>query len=445
MIYRSLCLVLLLFTPHLNANEEHPSNPTSIGHDQLDIEPPRESGLWRDWNYMTGDWNGNRTKLLEAGITFSSSYVNDILGSISGGEARGAAEAGSFGIFMNVDFGKFSHFEGLKLGVSVVYREGSNLSAKKIGNQFTVAQVYGGETYRLNELFLEQTLFDARLKVKGGRLDAGNDFLQSELYYEFVNNGFDGNPVSIFYNGPFSAYPNATWGFVLQYKFWERIVAKIGIYNANANVVKNRYHGFNWSFHSTDGALIIGEWALQMNQAKGDSGYPGNYRVGAYYYTGTEREKFLGGTVHGNYGYYILLDQMIVRHGDIGSERGLTPFIALLFAPKDRDKMPFFIASGLVYWGPFAARPKDSMNLGFLYGKYSTDMKKSQQRAKNLKLLGLFGNQPQNFEALIEFNYWFEVNPWLAITPDIQYIINPSGFGTIPNALVVGAQVGFTF
>ena len=431
-----ICLFLFLFD--LPIKGELPSTPVAIEYDELNR---KYSGA----DYMTGDWNGRRTTLFEEGITFASSYVNDILGNVSGGEARGVAEAGSFGIVMNVDLGKCSHFEGLRLAVSATFREGSNLSSKKIGNQFVVAQTYGGETYRLNELYLEQTLFDSTLQLKGGRLNAGNDFLQSDLYYEFVSSGFDGNPAAIFYNTPFTDDPIATWGFVLQYKFWKRIVAKIGIYNANEDVEKNRYHGFNWSFHSTDGALFIGELAVQINQTTGDSGYPGNYRVGAYYFTGTEKEKFLGGMAHGNYGYYILLDQMIIRHGEMGSDRGLIPFIALLFAPEDRNIMPFFLSSGLVYVGPFSARPDDSMNLGFAYGKYSPNMRKAQQQAKNFRLLGPFGNRPQNFEALIEFNYWFKVNPWFTITPDIQYIINPSGFGTIPNALVIGVQVGFIF
>ncbi|MCP5489875.1 MAG: carbohydrate porin [Chlamydiales bacterium] len=57
----------------------------------------------------------------------------------------------------------------------------------------------------------------------------------------------------------------------------------------------------------------------------------------------------------------------------------------------------------------------------------------------------LFGNRPQNFEAVIELNHWFQVNQWFQIVPDIQYIINPKGFGNIPDALVVGAQVGVVF
>jgi porin len=31
------------------------------------------------------------------------------------------------------------------------------------------------------------------------------------------------------------------------------------------------------------------------------------------------------------------------------------------------------------------------------------------------------------------------------IQPDVQWVVNPGGTGTIPNALVLGAQVGVVF
>jgi porin len=31
------------------------------------------------------------------------------------------------------------------------------------------------------------------------------------------------------------------------------------------------------------------------------------------------------------------------------------------------------------------------------------------------------------------------------VQPDIQWVINPGGTGNIPNALVLGAQMGVTF
>ena len=128
-------------------------------------------------------------------------------------------------------------------------------------------------------------------------------------------------------------------------------------------------------------------------------------------------------------------------------KRGLTPFITLLFAPKDRNLLPFFISSGLVYKGLFKQRPEDFTNLGFIYGKYSTDMNKAQEIARKIKLMPVpsFGNQPQNFEALFELNHWFQITPAVVVVPDIQYILNPKGIDSNKNALVIGAQIGVTF
>lgn len=401
---------------------------------------------WWDRKYLSGDWGGGRQKLARDGVTISSSYVADILGNPVGGNARGIAFAGSLGLDLNIDFGKFSNLKGLELYTSVVARTGTNLSAKKIGNQFNVAQVYGGQNIRYNELYLRLTLFSGNLLMKAGRLDGGNDFLQSELYYKFVNNGFDGNPVSIFLNSPsFVAYPNATWGFLLQFRPYKRILAKFAAYVAEPDVVQNRYHGFNWTFNGSEGALLMTEWSFQVNRLKTDTGYPGNYRAGFYYVTDQTGSKFSGGHFHGDWGYYFLLDQMIYRHGGPESDRGLTPFVALLFAPKDRNLLPFYVTAGLVYKGLFSSRPADYTNLGVIYGKYSSDLRSAQEMAKKMHLLGPFGNRPQNFEAIIELNHWFQINQWFQVVPDVQYIISPKGFGDIPNALVIGAQVGVIF
>lgn len=412
--------------------------------ENLKPEIPKLS--WWDRPYLTHDWKGGRSKLARDGVTIGMSYVADILGNPIGGKAKGIAFAGSFGLDINIDIGKYTALKGLSLYSSLVGRTGTNLSANKIGNQYPVAQVYGGQNIRLNELYLKQNLLKKRLLMKLGRLNAGNDFLQSELYYKFVNNGFDGNPISVFFNGPFTAYPNATWGFLFQCRPYKRILAKMAAYVAQNNVADNKYHGLNWSLNGSDGTQLITEWSYQVNQLKTDTGYPGNYRAGYFYYTDSKGDKFLGGHYHGNSGYYFLIDQMILRVGDPKLERGLTPFIAVLFAPKDRNLLPFYISSGLVYKGLFPSRPKDYTNLGFIYGKYSTDMKKAQEIAKRTRmtLIPNFGNQSQNFEALVELNHWFQINPWFIIVPDIQYIINPRGLGTIKDALVVGAQISIT-
>jgi porin len=49
-------------------------------------------------------------------------------------------------------------------------------------------------------------------------------------------------------------------------------------------------------------------------------------------------------------------------------------------------------------------------------------------------------------ETVLEWNYTFRFKDGaLFVEPDLQYIIRPGGTGNIPNALVVGAQVGINF
>ncbi|MGL4540685.1 MAG: carbohydrate porin [Candidatus Rhabdochlamydia sp.] len=391
-----------------------------------------------DVNYqedtLTGDWNGTRSYLKDRGVSIDISYVNDLLGNPIGGKRRGFANAGSLGIDLSVDFEKMACIQGLSLFTSFVYRSGNNLSSEYIDNQFPVAQVFGGETYRLNELYVQEAYEDL-FSLKAGRLCGGNDFLASPFYAKYVSNAFCGNPIGIFFNVPFTAYPNSTWGAYLSFKPHESFLIKGAIYNANSYISKNKYHGTNFTFHSTQGALLITEWAYLFNQL--DCGLPGNYKIGGYYTTGTS-PKFIKDTQKGNYGYYFLFDQMLYQKE--GKDQGLTYFLALLFAPKDRNRFPFFFSTGLVYQGISENRPLDSISCGIAQGSYSSDLRSIQKKTYSIEG-SQFGNHPQTTETVLELNYWFQINKWLALTPDLQYIINPKGYGTIKNALVLGMQV----
>ncbi len=384
---------------------------------------------WREERTLFGETH-LQAKLANLGVTTAASFVTDMMGNPIGGRARGFAYAGSYGLSVNLDLTK-AGWKDFDIFSSMVWRTGTNLSQRKIDNQFPVAQVFGSQTVKLNELYFIQTLLNGNLAFKAGRLDAGNDYFASSLYWKFVNNAFDGNPISIFFNVPFTAYPNSTWGAYLMFKPYKRLSAKFAVYNANSKIKKNKYHGINFTFKSTNGVIWITEWCGLINQEAEDRGMPGNYKVGAFYLTGDE-PKFTGGKQSGDPCFYLLFDQMIYRPAGKDSDRGLTPFVSLVFAPKNRNLFPFFANCGLVYKGLFASRPDDFANLGFVYGKYSTTLAGVQKKHHI---------EPQNFESVIEINYWIHAKKWLNIVPDFQYIIHPKG-RNVPNAYVIGAQIG---
>lgn len=390
-----------------------------------------EPTSWWDGRTMTGEWDGRLRRLGQMGITFDAAYATNMVGNPVGGKARGFAYAGSYGLSMNINFDKVG-LKDFDIFSSAVWRTGTSLSQRKINNQFPVQQVFGSQTVKLNELFFRKMLYDEKFEIKAGRLDAGNDFLaNSELYARYVNNAFDGNPISIFFNVPFTAYPNSTWGAYVYLKPYKRLSMKYAVFNANNEIKKAKYHGVNFTFKSTNGVIWITEWCALVNQEKDDHGMPGNYKVGYFYLTGDERD-FRAGKKSGDQCLYFLFDQMIYRP-DPYSDRGLTPFISLILAPKDRNLFPLFFNGGLVYKGPVASRPDDYVTFGYVYGKYSPDLASSQRSR---------GVEPQNFETIYELNYWAQINKWFYIVPDIQIVVHPKGLN-IPTAFVIGAQIGF--
>jgi len=364
--------------------------------------------------YMTGNWDGWRDRFEERGVVFTSSFITELVGNPTGGRAQGFTYTGSYGLELDVDFDKACGWKGFGFFTSMAWRTGSSLTAEKIGNQFPVQEIFGGQTVKLNELYFKESLFDGWLFFKTGRMNPGNDFLVSPLYCNFLNLAFCGNPVSILYNTAFTVYPFAEWGAYLHFKPHEMLLVKGAVYNANTEILKNKYHGVNFTFNSTNGVIWIAEANFLINQKAGDR-YPGSYRAGFFYQTANT--VIFSGGLGGDPGYYFQIDQMIYK--------GVTPFMAMVFQPKDRNLLPLFISGGVVFKGMWG-RPADAISAALAYGRFSPDL-----------------GTGQDFETVIEANYWYQATRWLSIVPDLQYIIHPKGTDT-PNAFCLGLQMEFT-
>ena len=405
-----------------------------------------------DRPYLTGDWGGLRTRLLDLGIVPSLIFVTDVLGNPVGGRQQGLRESDDLGLDLTVNLDKLAGWSGARFHLSFSMRSGTDLSDKDIGNVFTVANVCCGHTYRLVNVELEQSLFDDRISFRGGRIATGDEFLASPLYGNFVQEAFNGNPIGIAFNLPVTAYPTATWGMRARVRPIRQLSLMAGLYNNDPTLGDNDKHGVDWTMRGP--LFAIGEVGLILNQEPGATGLPGNYKIGGYYQAGKFPDLFRdvdGGSIalsglppqmhNGNGGFYVLLDQMVYRDGGAGSQRGLTPFVSLLFAPSSSvNTMPFFANGGLVYQGLFSSRPNDTAAVGAAYGAFSRQLARSQRDARSAGS----GAGIQQYEVALELTYIIQARRWLQVQPDLQYIINPGGTGKIPNALVLGFQLALT-
>ncbi len=390
----------------------------------------QETSWWKG-RHLLGSWGDFKGYLAEHGITFTSSYVIDIAANPSGGKRQGITQASSWGADLWIDLGKRTSLKGWHIYSSAVWRFGQNLSSRKIENQFGVQQVFGGENVRLVNLYIKKDLIEDKLWVKAGRVDPGNNFLQSDLYYSFVNNAFDGNPVAVFFNTPFEAFPNGTWGAYLQTNPQENLEYKVAVYNTNNRVNRNRTHGLDFSFRNDEGALLITE--LSFLKSPNRKNFPGHYRLGYLTFT-KEKEKILGGKER-NYTAYFMVDQTIYRREENPTST-LTPFAAFLWAPSEIGIMPFFFITGVVCEGMIPLREKDTTSFGVAYGSFSSELRK-QQRSLNI--------EEQKQEVVYELNHRFQINPWFYMQPTIQYVVDPKGLYSTPNAWVVGLQSEVVF
>jgi porin len=399
--------------------------------------------------HLFDDWLGFRSRSEGLGITPTLTFVTDIAGNVTGGKNQGTTHADNLGLDLQFDLDRLFGLKGGSFLASMSQRSGASLSKEHVGNVFTIQQVYGGQTFHLIDLAYQQKLFHDNVEVRLGRIATGDDFLVSPYNWLFMQNGFDGNPVGIFFNSPgMTAYPNATWGARVKVKPTERTYVMGGVYNGDPSIREIKHNGADFSM---DGPVFaIGEVGYQLNGLPSDkSRLLGNYKTG-FWYDNAEFTDFrtvgTGGPSEkkrGSWGAYGMFDQVLVPFGEGTNNRGFGVFGSVTVAPDESiSQMPYFFTAGVACRGIFASRPTDTAGFGIVYGDFSSDLRHAQERQQQLDpTVGV-----QNYEAVLEWTYRFYIRKGaIFLQPDIQYVINPGGTGKIDNALVLGCQIGFNF
>ena len=419
---------------------------------------------WWNGETLTGDWWGIRNYLDDSGLELIGNYTTNLAGNPVGGMSAGFTYTDNIFFGAQLDMEKLIGWDGLFLSVSGLNRSGSSLSEKNIGNQFTVQQIFGGQTAMFYAMFLEQKLMDDKISLKAGRFSTGDDFASSPIYWLYMNNGIDGNPQALPVNTQFSAYPWAVWAARLRVDPTPEYNGMLGVYQVSNRVFNRAYHGLDWSMRPNDGILMITQlgWTPEFFKrpveatathdgkavADGKSsgkdfktapsmkGLPGHYWFGAYWSPWQFSQFGTTETARNSYGFYWHADQMVFQEAP-GSDQGLTLWTAIVLSPQQNvAKLPFQVNGGAVYKGLIPLRDDDFTCFGIVYGKFSSDY----ARSVDVDDAGY-----PTYEMVFEFNYKIQVTKFAFVQPDVQWVVNPGGTGNIPNALVLGMQAGVTF
>ena len=410
-----------------------------------------------DSKWMTGDWGGERTKLIEQGIDIKADYVGEVGANLHGGynDDKTARYSDQFGLGVALDLQKLWGWDNTQAKIQLTNRNGQNISNDRIGDPragtlSSSQEVYGrGHMVRLTQLWIQHQFLDGKLDVKAGYFGEGEDF--NTFPCEFQNLAFCGSQVGNWATNVWYNWPVSQAALRVKYNITPELYAQIGAYNQNPSQLEHG-NGFKLSGSGTKGTVLPVElvWSPKLNNL------PGEYRVGYYKSTAPADDVKVNITNDGEdyrvrdskHGYWFVVQQQLTSHNGDAS-RGLNIAANATFHDKATNIVDNYQSLMFVYKGPFDARPKDDIGIGAARIHVNDDVKKSAEQI-NASLGVTDYNDPlysplRTTEYNYEINYGFHVTNWLTVRPNLQYITHPGGVDQVDNALVAGLKIQSVF
>lgn len=367
--------------------------------------------------------------------SFTITYTADVWNNASGGMARGTRYLDNLDLLLNVDLERLLGANGMTLFVYGLYNNGVNFTGSLAGDAQGISNIETGvEAFRLFEAWVQKD-FTGLGSIRAGiyNLNSEFDVLDSATLFIASEHGIGTEIAQTGLNGP-SIFPNSGLAVRAEAKFGEHVVLRAAVLDGvpgdpdhpGRTVIK---------LGNGDGALLIGELAYQSDSAK--------VLLGGWHYTGRFDDLLAsaqaGSSVTGksNSGIYLRGETRLWQ--DAGNDkRSLHAFARLGFANGRYNLFSSFISSGLTFDGPFASRPDDRLGFAIAHAR-SGD--KARQAAS------LLGADLERAETAFELTYRAQITSWLALQPDVQYIVNPGLDPALKDVFAVGlrAQLTYTF
>ena len=401
--------------------------------------------------WLLGDWDGARTRLLNAGIDFQFGYTSEIAGNATGGQRRQVAYTDQWTFGTTFDLTKLGVVPGGTIQVTWTDRNGSNLSDDaRLGTLQQVQEVFGrGQTLRLTQFWYDQKFIDGAVDWKIGRITFGEDF--AAFSCDFQNLTFCGAQPGNLVGNYIYNWPVSQWATRLKFNLQGFGYFQFGVFDANPNYLKVQQSALPVFYSGSTGLLIPAElgWLPKFGNLQG------SYKFGGWYDTSTAPDvvtdingnpAVLSGQPllqsRGRYGVYVNFLQQVIRPSHANSAGALSLFLNATMADRRTATTDYQIAGGLTYTGPFQSRPED--DIGFAVGTTHVNSRVAwSEELQNLAGLGPVAVQSNEYS--MELYYTYRPLAGLQVRPNIQYVIDPGGTSAQSERIGVRAEDGCEF
>ncbi len=381
-------------------------SPSAVQQPQQPVKPVAEAGPWSFTGVLTGD----------------------LLADLAGGQTIGAKPLAKLALSAAWDGRKVRH-DGLSGLVSIQYVAGGHLTADNVGDIQGADNIEAPGAVRLYEAWLSRD-YDNEKGWKGGLIDLNTDFDTQEVGALFLNssNGVGPELSHSGLNGP-SIFPVTAVGVTGYWRPNGNWTLRGGIFDGTAGSPTHPHAFVAIHLSGSDGLFAI-------VQAERRFGNGLRLEAGGWVYTSTldsVREFASDGTPlreRRARGAYATLEAPLFTPAD-DPERGLAGWVRVGLADPVVQRVHGYIGGGVVYSGLFRKRPQDQ--LGFAISHAITDAPFDSP-----------GTPMQSSETAYELTYRYNLNEWLSIQPDAQYVVHPNGDRSIGNAVVIGVRFTVT-
>jgi carbohydrate-selective porin OprB len=366
----------------------------------------------RETPLLLGDPAGGRSWLEERGLALDLFWNHQIGLLLRDGSRGNLAESGSVDLFLRADLGRL----GLPFGGEVLAQVKSNYNrnvndlAGALGEPIDDADF--DSAIWVDQIWYERAFPAARLRVRAGYLDEQvafdrNAYANNEDK-QFLNTFLDNDPVVPLEIGLGAMAVLAPTG-------WLELAFSV----ADADAPLRRAE-FDTAFDGADSWTSYAEATVRGAIWRG---LPGTLRVGVTR-DGADLPVFgRHGSTRGRLSAYLSADQRLYAEA-AGGDQGLGFFARAGVTDGRVSRIERFWSAGLQYDGLLPRRAKDVLGLAFYQtvpsDRYRADVDPS------------FGR-----ETGVELYYRIWVTPWLALTPDLQWIHAPGGHAALPDDWVL--------
>lgn len=388
--------------------------------------------FWRRGT-MFGDVWGARNFIENYGFEFDPAYVGEVFGNVSGGMKQGVVYDHLLNLPLTVYMDKIANWwDGGTLHANAMWIAGRSLSGDKVGDISGTSNIAGYPTLRLQELWFEQAFWNKRASLKAGLIAADAEFFTSDSSSLFINGTFGAFTLvgANLPNPP--VYPMAAPGVRFLIQPIPQFYFQAGVFEGNSDAQDVNKNGVEFRFNSADGALIFSEIGYLLNQAPGQRGLVGTYKLGSFVHTANFGDWNSGAGEGANFGIYGVADQEIYK----GGGKDISFFVRGGGGPADVNTIDWYFDAGFNFSGFVPGRLLDTAGIALARSNFSHDFSDAQVSG---------GSNPFSQETVIEATYKAQITPWWTVQPDFQYIFNPSGEKGSHDAAILGVRTSIAF